>query len=117
MIKYCKICGLEISDTEYDSWNRFISVKYCDDCSISQRRKLQKEAKHRYREKKKMERYQKQWAGWKSAALELDVIGEKEQELRELRKQNQLQKEENRLLRENNAQLRANKNPRTGGNR
>lgn len=109
MIKHCKICGLEISDTEYDSWNRFISVKYCDDCRISQRKKNQKEAKHRYREKKKLENYQQQWAGWKFTTLELDMIGEKEQELRQLRRQNQLQKEENKLLRESNAQLRAKK--------
>ena len=50
MIKHCKICGLEISDTDYDSWHRFISVKYCDDCRIAQRKKSQKEAKRRYDE-------------------------------------------------------------------
>lgn len=30
MRKYCDICGIEIANTDYDSWYRFISVKYCE---------------------------------------------------------------------------------------
>lgn len=116
MIKHCKICGLEISDTDYDSWHRFISVKYCDDCRIAQRKKSQKEAKRRYEEKKKLERYREQWNGWQTVHLENEEVGEKTKELQTMQKQNQLLKEENKLLRESNAQLRAKNNPRTGGN-
>ena len=45
MRKYCDICGIEIADTDYDSWYRFIGVKYCDECRIDVRKEQKKNSK------------------------------------------------------------------------
>lgn len=51
MRKYCDICGIEIADTDYDSWYRFISVKYCDECRIDVRKEQKKTARKTASEK------------------------------------------------------------------
>lgn len=109
MHKYCQICGIECADSEYDSPARFRAVKYCDKCRLTQYKKARAEADRRYKDGKKLEQCQKKWAGWKSVSLELEMIGEKERELRMMRKQNQLREEETDLLHESIAQLRAKK--------
>lgn len=55
MRKYCDICGIEIADTDYDSWYRFISVKYCDECRIDVRKEQKKNSKKKQQVKKRAE--------------------------------------------------------------
>ena len=39
-VKYCKSCGVKISDINQDDWYRHMSVKYCSECrKESDRRK------------------------------------------------------------------------------
>ena len=52
MVKYCKICGLEIADTSVDSQGRFNAKKYCDECRMKRDKENRKAAKKRYEDKK-----------------------------------------------------------------
>ena len=56
MVKYCEICGLEISDTDVDSKYRFIRVKYCDQCREAVRRQQNSESIQRKRKRGKADR-------------------------------------------------------------
>lgn len=107
MVKYCKICGLEIADTSIDSQGRFNAKLYCDECRMKQDKANRKAAKRRYEEKKKLQKLKDQWAGWDSVSTQIEFFGEKEKELREQRKLTECVKEEARLVKQSNARLRA----------
>ena len=57
MNKYCEICHLEISDTNYDDIHRFIRIKYCDICremvKKQQKKKVDSESKKERKPRKK----------------------------------------------------------------
>lgn len=107
MVKYCKICGLEIADTSVDSQGRFNAKMYCDECRMKQDRANRKAAKKRYEEKKKLKKLKEQWAGWDSVHTQIELFGEKEKELSAQRQLTRGVQEEARLLKKSNARLRA----------
>lgn len=102
MIKYCKDCNIEISDTSCDTLGRFNAVQRCPECQYQHKLNLNRG----YRKKKKLER----------EIEELSEMNDLEETAKYSRrnkrlvmKQNKLLKEENNLLHESNAQLRAKK--------
>lgn len=56
MNKYCEICHLEISDTNYDDIHRFIRIKYCDICREMVKKQQKKESRQRKQKRKKAEK-------------------------------------------------------------
>lgn len=56
MIKYCEICHLEISDTDYDDIHRFNRIKYCDECREKVKKQQNKESRQRRQKREKVER-------------------------------------------------------------
>lgn len=107
MVKYCKICGIEIADTSIDSQGRFNAKKYCDECRMKQDKANRKAAKRRYEDKMKLKKLKDRWAGWDSVSTQIEFFGEKENELRAQRKLTEGVKEEARLVKQSNARLRA----------
>lgn len=107
MVKYCKICGIEIADTSIDSQGRFNAKKYCDECREEQDKANRKAAKKRYNDKKKLQKLKEQWAGWDSVSTQIEFFGEKEKELRAQRSLTKGVQEEARLVKKSNARLRA----------
>ena len=107
MVKYCKICGLEIADTSVDSQGRFNAKKYCDECRMKRDKENRKAAKKRYEDKKKLKKLKDQWAGWDSVSTQIEFFGEKEKELRAQRALTKGVQEEARLVKQSNARLRA----------
>lgn len=84
MNKYCEICHLEISDTDYDNIYRFIRVKYCDECSKKVKKQQNKESRQRKQKKDKAEKKVK-----KEEQLLADAkyVQERQQKARELREE------------------------------
>lgn len=84
MNKYCEICHLEISDTDYDNRYRFIRVKYCDECSKKVKKQQNKESRQRKQKKDKAEKKVK-----KEEQLLADAkyVQERQQKARELREE------------------------------
>ena len=107
MVKYCKICGLEIADTSIDSQGRFNAKMYCDECREKQDKANRKSAKKRYEDKKKLKKLKERWAGWDSVSTQIEFFGEKEKELRAQRQLTRGVQEEARLVKKSNARLRA----------
>ena len=100
MIKYCEDCGIEISDTDYDNYQRFIRVKRCAECAT----KHKLEQNQTYRRKRKMEKRI-------AAVVEQHELTETAKACRKVRRaaneQVKLRKEENKTLREALMQERA----------
>ena len=107
MVKYCKICGLEIADTSVDSQGRFNAKKYCDECRMKRDKENRKAAKKRYADKKKLQKLKEQWAGWESISTQIEFFGEKEKELGARGQLTRGLQEEARLVKKSNARLRA----------
>lgn len=102
MIKHCKDCNIEISDTSCDTLGRFNAVQRCTECQYKHKLNLNRG----YRKKKKLEQ----------EIEELSEMNDLEETAKYSRRnkrlvveQNNLLKQENKLLRESNAQFRAKK--------
>ena len=109
MIKYCEDCGIEISDTDYDNYQRFIRVKRCAECAT----KHKLEQNQTYRRKRKMENAIKE-------ATEVHELTETAKACRTLRRlanqESGLLKQKINILTVELMQERAKKDPRAGGN-
>lgn len=107
MTKNCKSCGIEISDTDYDSQGRYNAVQYCPECRQKRDAESVRAAKKRYRTRRALDKSIREWYSWNTTEEEFERYESKKQELWEQKKKVNLLKEENRLLRKSNAQLRA----------
>lgn len=77
MIKRCLMCGLEISDTDYDSQQRFNRIQYCDTCIAVRKAQQKRESKQRSRQRQRAERaFFKEQQMYKDAQ---DVVSLREQ--------------------------------------
>ena len=109
MVKHCLFCGIEISDTSYDTQGRFNAVKYCPECAAEQK----KQANKRSRQKRKMENAIKE-------TTEVHELTETAKACRTLRRlanqESGLLKQKINILSVELMQERAKKDPRTGDN-
>ncbi|MDE6781365.1 MAG: hypothetical protein K2J40_07905 [Ruminococcus sp.] len=53
-VKYCKRCGLKISDVDTADWYSHLSIKWCPVCAEIVKREQTLERVHRLRQRKKM---------------------------------------------------------------
>ncbi len=84
MIKRCAICNIEISDTNYDNYYRFIRVKYCDDCRVEAQKRQKKESAQRKRKRAKVER---KVAKEVQLLADAQYVQERQQKARELQEE------------------------------
>lgn len=85
MVKYCEICNIEISDTDYDSNMRYIRVKYCPECAKKVRKQQKRESIRRRRAKEKaLATYDKEQK-LLNAAEETKYLRERAKEIRNQR--------------------------------
>lgn len=82
MIKRCAICNIEISDTNYDNYYRFIRVKYCDRCCAEVQKRQKKESAQRKRKREKAER---KVAKEEQLLTDAQYIQERQKKAKELR--------------------------------
>ncbi len=84
MIKRCAICNIEISDTNYDNYYRFIRVKYCDDCRVEVQKRQKKESAQRKRKRAKVER---KVAKEEQLLADAQYVQERQKKAKELREE------------------------------
>lgn len=84
MIKRCAICNIEISDTNYDNYYRFIRVKYCDECRAEVQKRQKKESAQRKRKREKVER---KVAKEEQLLTDAQYIQERQKKAKELREE------------------------------
>lgn len=87
-VKYCKRCGLKISDVDIADWYSHLSIKYCRTCAEIVKREQTLERVHRLRQRKKIK----------------DKYRDEQLEL--LRQQTELMQEKIKLLENGNLRLR-----------
>lgn len=87
-VKYCKRCGLKISDVDVADWYSHLSIKYCRPCAEVVKREQTLERVHRLRQRKKIK----------------DKYRDEQLEL--LRQQTELMQEKIKLLENGNLRLR-----------
>lgn len=84
MNKYCEICHLEISDTDYDNTYRFIRVKYCDECRKKVKKQQNKESRQR---KQKRDKAEKKVKKEEQLLADAKYVQERQQKARELQEE------------------------------
>jgi len=85
LIKRCERCNIEISDTEYDDWHRFIRIKYCPECLAEVQREQKRLSRKRKRAAEKAKRQVEREQELLDAANRVQQLKEKAQELRQER--------------------------------
>lgn len=114
MNKYCEICHLEISDTDYDNKYRFIRVKYCDECGKKVKNQQNRESRQR---KQKREKADKKVKKEEQLLADAKYVQERQQKARELREERSwirevptVEQELRKQLRDTQRQLRDSEN-------